>query len=335
VNITFVQPQTFDGSQFPVAKQDRAFVSESGSTYAQGPQADGKRIVEFVLDASGNVVGAPTTLVEYVGTGRATVVGLAAGPDGLYFTELYRDEGAVTPIDAGARVLRVRFAPAGNGDFNGDAKVDAADYVVWRKTLGTTGVPAYSGADGDGDGAIDQGDLAVWKANFGDTLGVGSGATSGSSTSSIAAPPSSPAPGSTAALASLAAAEVPLLVSASRATMAKPHQDVSKQTFDTSLLARDRALAAFTSVETFSIERRSGRTSQRTHAALPPTSEVGGKVDLNTLLLLPTASSNDGEAGSDSNPLRAKQELHTDLAATIDEVWRARKNVPGTRPRRS
>jgi hypothetical protein len=41
---------------------------------------------------------------------------------------------------------------------------------VWRKTLGTTGVPAFSGADGDGDGTIDQDDYGVWTANFGETL---------------------------------------------------------------------------------------------------------------------------------------------------------------------
>jgi hypothetical protein len=30
--------------------------------------------------------------------------------------------------------------PALPGDYNGDGTVDAADYVVWRKTLGTTGL---------------------------------------------------------------------------------------------------------------------------------------------------------------------------------------------------
>ena len=29
--------------------------------------------------------------VEYNGSGRATAVGLASGPDGLYFTDLYKD----------------------------------------------------------------------------------------------------------------------------------------------------------------------------------------------------------------------------------------------------
>ena len=51
------------------------------------------------------------------------------------------------------------------GDYNGDGSVDAADYVVWRETLGQLGenLPA----DGDGSREIDIGDLAVWKANFG------------------------------------------------------------------------------------------------------------------------------------------------------------------------
>jgi len=45
------------------------------------------------------------------------------------------------------------------GDFNHDNKVDAADYVVWRKGLGTTHV---------------QGDYDVWRSNFG-AVGAGSG----------------------------------------------------------------------------------------------------------------------------------------------------------------
>jgi hypothetical protein len=60
------------------------------------------------------------------------------------------------------------------GDYNGDGAVDAGDYIVWRRTLGTTGVPAFSGADGDGDGTVDQDDFDVWRTNFGRTLGAGS-----------------------------------------------------------------------------------------------------------------------------------------------------------------
>jgi hypothetical protein len=52
------------------------------------------------------------------------------------------------------------------GDYNDDDAINAADYVVWRKTLGQN-VPAGTGADGDGNGIIQQADLAVWRAEFG------------------------------------------------------------------------------------------------------------------------------------------------------------------------
>jgi len=113
VNIAFVQSQTFSGSGFPASKFDHAFVSESGPTWATGPQALGKRIVEFVPDpGTGEYDDHPHGLVEYTGTGKATAAGLAAGPDGLYFTDLYKDLDYSTPIDPGARLFRIRYAPS-------------------------------------------------------------------------------------------------------------------------------------------------------------------------------------------------------------------------------
>lgn len=112
VSIEFVEPQRFGGSGFPAAAMGHAFVTESGPTYAPGPQERGKRIVEFDLGSDGALLSGPSTLVEYTGIGVATAVGLAAGPDGLYFTDLYKDTGAHTPIDAGARVYRVRYCGA-------------------------------------------------------------------------------------------------------------------------------------------------------------------------------------------------------------------------------
>ena len=44
----------------------------------------------------------------------------------------------------------------------------AGDYVLWRKTSGTTGVAPYSGADGDGSTTIDEADYGVWQSHFGD-----------------------------------------------------------------------------------------------------------------------------------------------------------------------
>lgn len=61
------------------------------------------------------------------------------------------------------------------GDYNRSGSVDAADYPLWRKTLGSVVIP-FSGADGDGDGMIDNDDYDVWKAHFGQVAGSGSAA---------------------------------------------------------------------------------------------------------------------------------------------------------------
>ncbi|MCC6493004.1 MAG: PQQ-dependent sugar dehydrogenase, partial [Pirellulales bacterium] len=203
VNITFVQPATFAGSQFPPGKQDHAFVSESGPTYGLGPQALGKRIVEFAFSASGGVQGGPTTLVEYTGTGRGTVVGLTAGPDGLYFTELYKDFDAATPIDAGARVFRVRYIGQTRGDYNWDGASDGADFLKWQQTLGST---SDLSADGNRDRIVGAGDLASWQNAFGGAGGSFETAALGAADS--LAPPDAPAPAAIqdAALAALATA---------------------------------------------------------------------------------------------------------------------------------
>ncbi|HTR04113.1 MAG TPA: PQQ-dependent sugar dehydrogenase [Thermoanaerobaculia bacterium] len=118
VNVAFVQASSFGGSGFPADHLDHAFVTESGATYAPGPQASGKRISDFSFDAAGNLVGGPLPLVQYIGAGRSTATALAAGPDGLYFADLYKDFGAATPVDPGANVFRIRYV--GVADFSAD-----------------------------------------------------------------------------------------------------------------------------------------------------------------------------------------------------------------------
>jgi hypothetical protein len=44
------------------------------------------------------------------------------------------------------------------GDYNGNGIVDAADYTVWRDSLGQTGTGLA--ADGDGNGVVDQADVS-------------------------------------------------------------------------------------------------------------------------------------------------------------------------------
>jgi hypothetical protein len=98
------------------------------------------------------------------------------------------------------------------GDYNRDGSVDAADYVVWRKTLGETspnldpdtfkvislGNMAANGAVSGNCGhntpnceVIDELDYEVWRANFGRTVSTsGSGGGVGSGSASVPEPAS-------------------------------------------------------------------------------------------------------------------------------------------------
>ena len=115
VNIAFVEGTTFGGSGFASGKWGHAFVSESGATYATGPQSRGKRISEFVIDGSttnGTLVGSPRSLAHYTGNGKGTAVALAAGPGGLYFSDFYEDDpvnGVFSPTNAGSNILRIVY----------------------------------------------------------------------------------------------------------------------------------------------------------------------------------------------------------------------------------
>jgi uncharacterized protein YjbI with pentapeptide repeats len=72
------------------------------------------------------------------------------------------------------------------GDFNGNVVVDAADYTVWRDSLGRTG-PNLA-ADGNFNNQIDSGDYDVWKAHFGQSTGRGAALTSVAPQSAVPEP---------------------------------------------------------------------------------------------------------------------------------------------------
>jgi hypothetical protein len=78
--------------------------------------------------------------------------------------------------DIGAFERQTPTGPTLPGDYNRDNVVNAADYVVWRKTLNSL-VEPYAGADGNGNGTVDAADLAVWKQNFGATSSAGAGSS--------------------------------------------------------------------------------------------------------------------------------------------------------------
>jgi glucose/arabinose dehydrogenase len=165
VNLAFTQLSTFGGSGFPAEKLDRVWVTESGPTYAPGPQSIGKRISEFVVDGPGNLVAGPLPLIEYVGAGHGTAVGLAAGPDGLYFTDLYKNFDASTPTDAGASVFRIVWT--GIADFTSEVASGAAPLAVQFHYASTSSVPsptAWHWEFGDGETSDEADPVHVYRS---------------------------------------------------------------------------------------------------------------------------------------------------------------------------
>lgn len=58
------------------------------------------------------------------------------------------------------------------GDYNGDGLVDAADYTVWRSSVGQQGIGLD--ADGSGNGTVGESDYLAWLQNYQRTSAGGS-----------------------------------------------------------------------------------------------------------------------------------------------------------------
>jgi hypothetical protein len=90
---------------------------------------------------------APRTNTDDSGTQRYTEGHYYEGYGNLYLDILRQTtEGVIT------------------GDYNKNGRVDAADYVIWRKTNRQRGLGLS--ADGNHNLQIDAGDYSVWKSNF-------------------------------------------------------------------------------------------------------------------------------------------------------------------------
>jgi hypothetical protein len=100
----------------------------------------------------------------YLNVGTSNMVGLMScgshNPGG--FDANCDEPSEETPVS-----LVVRSNLEAGGDYNRDGVVNAADYIVWRNSLGDTGVPPGDGADGDQDGEITQNDYDIWVNNYG------------------------------------------------------------------------------------------------------------------------------------------------------------------------
>jgi hypothetical protein len=107
--------------------------------------------------------------------GRNAVVHLIT--DDIYLD--LRFTGWITFRGGGFAYFRSAIPPP-TGDYNNDLIVNAADYTVWRNTLGQSTSFEGAGADGDANGQVDIGDYTFWKSRFGNVIN-GAGAMQGKS----------------------------------------------------------------------------------------------------------------------------------------------------------
>jgi autotransporter-associated beta strand protein len=117
-----------------------------------------------LADAGGLAAGT-YTLINYSGTlsGSVANLGTPTGPAG--FTYALVDNISNTSVD-----LQVTSAGL-PGDFNSDGKVDAGDYVTWRKNDGTNNALANDNGLGV---PVGPAHFNLWRANFGNPPGGGS-----------------------------------------------------------------------------------------------------------------------------------------------------------------
>jgi parallel beta-helix repeat protein len=120
----------------------------SNQTLAQWQTSTGQDVHSFIATAA-QLFGNPANDFHLLPTAPAINAGTSA------FAPLIDLEGNPRPVGAGFDIGAYEWFAAAPGDFSGDGVVDAADYVMWRKTGTTTG------------------NYQDWRANFGETQGSG------------------------------------------------------------------------------------------------------------------------------------------------------------------
>jgi glucose/arabinose dehydrogenase len=145
------------GSALGDEYDDKVLVADNNTgqiyMFTLNAQRDGFVLTEGLADLVADSAAERDQLT--LGTGFSVVTDFVRGPDGYVYA-----------VSLGNRDVYRIFRPS--GDYNDDGTVDAADYVVWRKTDGT-----QEGYD-------------AWRAHFSQT--TGSGATGSASAPTVPEP---------------------------------------------------------------------------------------------------------------------------------------------------
>jgi glucose/arabinose dehydrogenase len=125
-SIAFVQSEWLARSGFSSAYEGLAYVTQSAGS---GPgDASHKAITEWPLRADGDLADGPRTVAFYRGPGDATPVALAAGVDGLYFTDLTAEDADDPESASLLRLAPALVTPA--ADCNLNSVSDAIDLAL-------------------------------------------------------------------------------------------------------------------------------------------------------------------------------------------------------------
>ena len=179
-NVYYNYPTGSDTIPAPVASGTSAGTAVYGQTFAAGPadvSLTGGLSPYGTMGQGGNVFEYEETDFDLVNDSETSSRGARGGEWDFSDFAMLATQRSNGPPNLGGNSTGFRVAaiaqPPTPGDYNKNGVVDAADYVVWRKTFGKTG-PGLA-ADGNFNFEIDPGDYTVFRNHFGEVFSSGSG----------------------------------------------------------------------------------------------------------------------------------------------------------------
>jgi hypothetical protein len=151
-------------------------VGGNGIAVFVGSSVSAEHAAHWVSHEIGHNLGlkhTPSGVANLMGTSRNTELLTPEQIEAILQTQT-RDD-AVAFIPQGGTGFPVVIPPPMAGDYDRNGKVEATDYLVWRRSLNSN---ANLAADGNGNGVVDNDDFTVWKRNFGRTVGAAATAVS-------------------------------------------------------------------------------------------------------------------------------------------------------------
>ncbi|HYF15210.1 MAG TPA: PQQ-dependent sugar dehydrogenase [Phycisphaerales bacterium] len=125
VTAAFVESPVFGRSGFPAEYEGRAYVTLSGATWATGPSVGlDKTIQEVRVNPGGSMIAAPRVVASYNGGGKSSCSAIAAGPDGIYFADLYPESDFQNPTTPQANIFRLSYRVSPDCNANGVNDID-------------------------------------------------------------------------------------------------------------------------------------------------------------------------------------------------------------------